>query len=73
MSYEFVNVNVGQIEEKIKLKERASTDGKNNLPRASAETISICENEAIITVDEFRHNQISKAINFLASIKNCVA
>ena len=70
MSYEFVNVNVGQIEEKIKLKERASTDGKNNLPRASSETFSICENEAIITVDEFRHNQISKAINFLASIKN---
>ena len=31
MSYEFRNVEVKQIEDKIKLKESATNDGKNNL------------------------------------------
>ena len=33
MSYEFKNLDVKQIEDKIKLKETACNDGKNNLPR----------------------------------------
>ena len=69
MSYEFSNVKVLQIEEKINLKETATNDGKNNLPRSTSETFSNCENEAIITADEFRNIQVSKAVDYLNSIK----
>ena len=72
MSYDFNNVKVLQIEEKINLKETATNDGKNNLPRSSAETFSNCESEAIITADEFRNNQVSKAVDYLNSIKGKV-
>ena len=68
MSYIFTNVNVKQIEDKINLKENATNDGKNNLPRSSSETFSNCENEAIITADEFRNNQVSKAVDYLSLI-----
>ena len=69
MSYTFTNVNVRQIENKINLKENATNDGKNNLPRSASETFSNCENEAIISADEFRNSQISKAVDYLNSIK----
>ena len=72
MSYNFNNVKVLQIEEKINLKETATNDGKNNLPRSASETFSNCENEAIITADEFRNNQVSKAVDYLNSIKGKV-
>ena len=72
MSYIFTDVNVKQIEIKINLKENATNDGKNNLPRSSAETFSNCESEAIITADEFRNNQVSKAVDYLNSIKGKV-
>ena len=72
MSYIFTDVNVKQIEEKINLKENATNDGKNNLPRSSSETFSNCESEAIITADEFRNNQVSKAVDYLNSIKGKV-
>ena len=69
MSYDFTNVRVKHIEEKINLKETATNDGKNNLPRASSETFSNCENEAIVSADEFRNSQVSKAVDYLNSIK----
>ena len=69
MSYTFTNVNVRQIENKINLKENATNDGKNNLPRSASETFSNCESEAIISADEFRNSQISKAVDYLNSIK----
>ena len=69
MSYDFTNVKVKQIEEKINLKETATNDGKNNLPRSSSETFSNCENEAIVSADEFRNNQVAKAVEYLNSIK----
>ena len=72
MSYTFTNVNVKQIEDKINLKENATNDGKNNLPRSTSETFSNCESEAIITADEFRNNQVSKAVDYLNSIKGKV-
>ena len=72
MTYDFENVKVKQIEDKINLKETATNDGKNNLPRSSSETFSNCENEAIITADEFRNNQVSKAVDYLNSIKGKV-
>ncbi|MDC0907413.1 hypothetical protein OAS12_01615 [Candidatus Pelagibacter ubique] len=69
MSYIFTNVNVRQIENKINLKENATDDGKNNLPRSTSETFSNCESEAIISADEFRNSQVSKAVDYLNSIK----
>ena len=69
MSYIFTNVNVRQIENKINLKENATNDGKNNLPRSTSETFSNCESEAIISADEFRNSQVSKAVDYLNSIK----
>lgn len=69
MSFIFTNVNVKQIEDKINLKETATNDGKNNLPRSNSETFSNCENEAIISADEFRNTQVSKAVDYLNSIK----
>ena len=72
MSYIFTNVKVLQIEDKINLKETATNDGKNNLPRSASETFSNCENEAIITADEFRNNQVSKAVDYLNTIKGKV-
>ena len=70
MSYEFTKVKVKEIEDKIKLEETATNDGKNNLPRSSSETFSNCENEALISADEFRSNQVSKAVEYLNSIKD---
>ena len=72
MSYTFTNVNVKQIEDKINLKENATNDGKNNLPRSTSETFSNCESEAIISADEFRNSQVSKAVEYLNSIKGKV-
>ena len=72
MSYTFTNVNVRQIEDKINLKENATNDGKNNLPRSTSETFSNCESEAIISADEFRNSQVSKAVEYLNSIKGKV-
>lgn len=72
MSFSFENVKVKQIEDKINLIETATNDGKNNLPRSTSETFSNCENEAIITADEFRNGQVSKAADYLNSIKGKV-
>jgi len=69
MSFNFENVKVKYLEDKINLKSTATNDGKNNLPRASSETFSNCENEAIISADEFRNSQVSKAVDYLNSIK----
>jgi len=69
MSYEFVNIDVAKVEDKIKLKATATSDGKNNLPRPTSETKSNCESEAAIVYGEHRNNQIAKAVDYLNSIK----
>ena len=33
MSYDFENIKVKALEDKISLKENATSDGKNNIPR----------------------------------------
>ena len=69
MSYEFQNIDVAKVEDKIKLKATATSDGKNNLPRPTSETKSNCESEAAIVYGEHRNNQIAKAVDYLNSIK----
>ena len=70
MSYDFENIKVKALEDKINLKENATTDGKNNIPRSNSENFSICENEAIVYADEIRNDQVSKAASYLNSIKD---
>ncbi len=70
MSYEFEDIRVKAIEDKIDLKDNATSDGKNNIPRSNSENFSICENEAIVYADEIRNNQVSKAASYLNSIKD---
>jgi len=69
MSYEFLNIDVAKVEDKIKLKATATSDGKNNLPRPNSETKSNCESEAAIIYGEHRNDQIGKAVDYLNSIK----
>ena len=40
MSYDFENIKVKALEDKINLKENATTDGKNNIPRSNSENFS---------------------------------
>ena len=69
MSYEFANIEVAKVEDKIKLKETAINNGKNNLPKASSETKSNCESEAAIVYGQHRNDQVAKAVEYLNSIK----
>ena len=70
MSYDFEDIRVKAIEDKIDLKDNATSDGKNNIPRSNSENFSICENEAIVNADEIRNDQVSKAATYLNSIKD---
>ena len=69
MSFEFPIFKVAEIEEAIRLKETATNDGKNNLPRSDSRTFSNCENEGITKTDEFRNNQVKKAAEYLKPVK----
>ena len=40
MSYDFENIKVKALEDKISLKENATSDGKNNIPRSNSENFS---------------------------------
>ena len=52
MGFEFPNTQVADVEKEINLKEKARTDGENNLPPENSEVFSNCENEAITKYDE---------------------
>ena len=70
MGFEFPNTQVADIEKEINLKEKARTDGENNLPPENSEVFSNCENEAITKYDERRHSAVLQAANYLDPIKN---
>ena len=55
MSYEFPTFKVEAIEAAINIKDHATTDGKNNLPRTNSRTFSNCENE-LPTTREVEHD-----------------
>ena len=65
MSFDFKNIKVEDIEKEIHLKDKAESDGKNNLPSETSEVFSITENEAIIKYDEKRHQSVSDAAKYL--------
>ena len=70
MSFDFKDIDVEDIEKEINLKEKAESDGKNNLPSENSEVFSITENEAITKFDNKRHNTVSEAAKYLEPIKN---
>ena len=73
MSFEFPTFKVAEIEASINLKDQATTDGKNNLPRTNARTFSNCENEAITKTDELRNKEVKKAAEYLKPKKKTIA
>ena len=72
MGYEFPTFKVAQIEKVIDIEKEATQDGQNDIPRTDSQTFSICENEAIAKCDELRQNEVSKASQYLAAIKNSI-
>ncbi len=69
MKYEFPNVKVKIIEDKIDVTKNAQTDGKLNEPKSSSKTLSVCENEGVVSADEFRAKEVSKATIVLANLE----
>ena len=64
MSFEFPTFKVAEIESAINIKDQATTDGKNNLPRTNSRTFSNCENEAITKTDELRNKEVKRAAEY---------
>ena len=62
MTYDFPNIDVADIEKAINLKQRAETDGRNNIPPQNAIVRSITEEEAITVYDNNRHKAVDKAV-----------
>ena len=64
MNYDFPNIEVADIEKKINLKQKAETDGRNNIPPTNSIVRSITEEEAITEYDNIRHKAVDKAVEF---------
>ena len=69
MKYEFPNVKVKIIEDKIDVTKNAQTDGKLNEPKTNSKTLSVCENEGVVSADEFRAKEVNKATAVLATLE----
>ena len=69
MKYEFPNVKVKILEDKINITNNAQTDGKLNEPKSNSKTVSVCENEALVSADEFRAKEVTKATAVLANLE----
>ena len=70
MFFEFPDVKVKLLEDKIDVKTNAATDGKHDLPTTEQNNLSGCENEATIQAEEFRSRQVTKATEYLRNIEN---
>ena len=73
MSFEFPTFKVAEIEAAINIKDQATTDGKNDLPRTSSRTFSNCENEAITKTDELRNKEVKRAAEYLKPKKKTIS
>ena len=67
--FEFPNVKVKILEDKIDVSKNAQTDGKLNIPPSNSKHLSVCENEAMVSADEFRASQVSKATSVLKNLE----
>ena len=69
LMFEFPNVKVKILEDKIDVSKNAQTDGKLNIPPSNSKHLSVCENEAMVSADEFRASQVSKATSVLKNLE----
>ena len=69
MKYEFPNVKVKKIEDTISVTQNAQTDGKLNEPKTNSKTLSVCENEAVVSADQFRAQEVAKAKTVLSNLE----
>ena len=67
--FEFPNVKVKILEDKIDVTKNAQTDGKLNEPKSNSKNLSVCENEAVVAADEFRASQVNKATSVLKTLE----
>ena len=67
MKYEFPDVEVKKIEDTIKVTQNAQTDGKLNEPKTNSKILSVCENEAVVSADQFRAQEVAKAKKVLGA------
>ena len=70
MGYKFPEVLVAEVEKEIELKQKAESDGRNNLPGSQHVVFSLTEEEAITKYDERRHKVIKEVVAHLDPIKN---
>ena len=66
--FEFLNVKVKILEDKVNVNRNAQTDGKLNIPPSNSKHLSVCENEAVVAADEFRASQVNKANGALKTL-----
>jgi len=69
LMFEFPNVKVKILEDKIDVTKNAQTDGKLNEPKSNSKNLSVCENEAVVAADEFRASQVNKATLVLKTLE----
>ena len=69
LMFEFPNVKVKILEDKIDVTKNAQTDGKLNIPPSNSKHLTVCENEAVVDADEFRASQVNKAISALKNLE----
>ena len=72
MNYDFPNIEVADIEKKINLKQKAETDGRNNIPPTNSIVRSITEEEAITEYDNIRHKAVDKAVEYLQNFQKSI-
>ena len=51
LMFEFPNVKVKILEDKIDVTKNAQTSGKLNEPKSNSKNLSVCENEAVVAAD----------------------
>ena len=69
MSFEFPRVRVKLLEEKIQVLKNAQTDGKLNIPPTESKHLTVTENEAVASADEFRASQVKQATGTLKNLE----
>ena len=69
LMFEFPNVKVKILEDKVNVNKNAQTDGKLNIPPSNSKHLSVTENEAVVAADEFRASQVNKAIGALKNLE----
>ena len=68
MDFEFPNVIVKILEDKIDVEKNGKTDGNNNIPNSDSTHLSVCENEAVVQITELKNREVKKASEVLKNV-----